>query len=62
MLWKGLGSPALGVPVKKDILLVYVLFIFFGILAGRYGNVVVRGREVRVRGPGSILGCDFPSF
>ena len=50
------------VPVKIDILLVYVLLIFFESLAGRYGNVVVRGREVRVRGPGSILGCDFLSF
>ena len=43
-LWKGLGSPVIDVTVKKDSLLVYVL-IFFSILAGRCGSVVVRERD-----------------
>ena len=41
---KGTGSPVIGVTLKKDSLLVYVLK-FFGILARRCGSVVVRERD-----------------
>ena len=43
-LWKGLGSPAIDVSVKKYNLLVYVLK-FFGISVGRCGTLVVRELE-----------------
>ena len=43
-----LGLPVIDLLVKKDSLLVCVLK-FFGISTDRYGSVVVRVRQVRVR-------------
>ena len=60
-LWKGLGSLAIDVSVKKNSFFVYVLK-FFRILAGRCGSVVVRKRVKGTKGPGSTLSCDFLSF
>jgi len=58
-LWKGLGSPVIDVSVKKNSLLVYVLF---GIFAGRFCSVVIRERDKDTKGLGPTLGRDFFSF
>ena len=52
-MWKGLGSLVIDVSVKKNSFFVYVLNIFFRILAGRCGSVVVRKRDKDTKGPGS---------